>query len=116
MTTYRLHVEHEFVSQDVRLHILRRGRGEPDTVAAKVEFAAVGPGAHTPDAGRVLPFGESQRDFLQAIMDGAWEAGFRPSGYGDVREATAALRFHLEDMRALAFHATGIGKPEVSRG
>lgn len=115
MTTYRLHVEREFVSQDVRLHILRKELGEPDTIAAKVEFASLTDGAFNADAGRLLPFGESQRDFLQSIMDGAWEAGFRPSGYGDVKEATAAIRSHLEDMRALAFHATGVGKPEASR-
>lgn len=43
-------------------------------------------------------------EMLQQIVDRAWDAGFRPSGYGDVKNETAALREHLADMKTIAFH------------
>lgn len=47
-------------------------------------------------------------DLIQAIMDRAWEEGFRPSGYSDVKNETAAIREHLKDMRSIAFHKLGV--------
>jgi hypothetical protein len=41
---------------------------------------------------------------VQAIMDEAWANGFRPRGFGDVQNETAALREHLKDVRTVAFH------------
>ncbi|MDB5611333.1 MAG: hypothetical protein JWP25_8233 [Bradyrhizobium sp.] len=43
-------------------------------------------------------------DMIQQILDKAWEAGFRPSGFADVKNETSALREHLADMKAIAFH------------
>lgn len=43
-------------------------------------------------------------DLIQAIVDRAWDAGFRPNGISDVKNETAALREHLADMKAIAFH------------
>ena len=37
-------------------------------------------------------------------MDKGWEAGFRPRGWADVKNETAALREHLSDLKAIAFH------------
>lgn len=47
-------------------------------------------------------------EMIQAIVDRAWEAGFRPSGFGDVKNETTALREHLADMKSIAFHKLGI--------
>ena len=43
--------------------------------------------------------------FLQAVMDVAWERGVRPAGFDtkDPAGEIGAMRFHLEDMRALVF-------------
>lgn len=41
--------------------------------------------------------------FVQAIIDAAWDAGMRPSQYRDATQELGAVRYHLEDMRALAF-------------
>jgi hypothetical protein len=49
-------------------------------------------------------------ELVQALMDRAWEAGFRPAGFSDVKNETAAIKGHLEDMRAIAFHKIGIKK------
>lgn len=42
--------------------------------------------------------------FLQAMMDHAWEIGLRPAGFADVPLQTRALMDHLHDMRALVFN------------
>lgn len=44
---------------------------------------------------------------IQVILDKAWEAGFRPSGFSDVKNETTAIKAHLQDMRSLAFHKIG---------
>lgn len=41
---------------------------------------------------------------IQQIVDDAWSAGFRPSGFSDIKNETAALRDHLGDMKRIAFH------------
>lgn len=41
--------------------------------------------------------------FVQAILDAAWDAGMRPSQARDATEEIKAIRYHLEDMRSLAF-------------
>lgn len=46
-----------------------------------------------------------QRDFMQAVFDGMWEQGFRPSS-GKLE--TSATDKHLEDMRKIVFHKLGI--------
>lgn len=46
---------------------------------------------------------ERGTDFLQAVMDAAWEYGLRPSAFKDHEAAYDAQTRHLEDMRALVF-------------
>ena len=57
----------------------------------------------TPDDVGVL--GSSSRDdcfqFLQAVMDCAWENGLRPRGLDDHTNELKATRYHLEDLRSL---------------
>lgn len=43
-------------------------------------------------------------ELVQAIIDRAWEAGFRPNGHNDIKNETEALREHLADMKTIAFH------------
>lgn len=45
---------------------------------------------------------------IQKIVDEAWEAGVRPTGYSDVKNETAAIHSHLQDMRAITFHKLGM--------
>lgn len=47
-------------------------------------------------------------ELIQSILDKAWEAGFRPRGFADVKNETDALRGHLADMKAIAFHGLKI--------
>jgi hypothetical protein len=50
----------------------------------------------------VVPTGDGD-DFLQTVLDHAWDIGMRPTGFGDTTREVSALRAHLEDMRHLAF-------------
>lgn len=43
-------------------------------------------------------------DLIQSIMDSAWAEGFRPRGFGDIKNETEALKSHLSDMKTVAFH------------
>jgi len=43
-------------------------------------------------------------EIIQAVMTAGWSRGFRPSGFADVQNETAALRQHLADMKTIAFH------------
>lgn len=45
---------------------------------------------------------DQAENFMQAIMDAAWEAGMRPRGFKDHANELTAVRYHLEDMRSLA--------------
>lgn len=45
---------------------------------------------------------------IQSILDKAWDAGFRPAGFSDVKNETVALRDHLSDLRQIAFKKLGI--------
>lgn len=49
-------------------------------------------------------------ELIQSIVNRAWEAGFRPAGFTDVKNETTAIRAHLDDMKAIAFHKLGIGQ------
>lgn len=58
---------------------------------------------HEPLRTKMWEHGVQMREIAQAILDSAWEAGLRPSGFTDVQNETAALKYHLEDMRSLVF-------------
>lgn len=49
-------------------------------------------------------------ELIQGIVNKAWDAGFRPAGFADVKSETAAISRHLEDFRTIAFHKLGIPK------
>lgn len=45
---------------------------------------------------------------IQDIVNKAWDAGFRPAGFADVKNETTAIRAHLDDMRTIVFDKLGI--------
>lgn len=67
-------------------------RHERGTMAGEEEIAVSGDG-----------WGEGEvRNFLQAMVDLAWQEGIRPTGVEDYRGELRAVREHLADMRTLA--------------
>jgi hypothetical protein len=59
------------------------------------------------DGERVPAFLTLDRDVAQQLIDGLYACGFRPSGEVESVGHLAAVKYHLEDMRTLAFHALG---------
>ena len=39
----------------------------------------------------------------QEMMNALWNGGMRPAGFKDSQNETAAIKYHLEDMRKLVF-------------
>lgn len=60
--------------------------------------------------------GDPGVQFLQAALDHAWEIGLRPRGFLDVPNQVAAMRNHLNDMRALVFKGVGSEVPGAKDG
>lgn len=48
--------------------------------------------------------GDEAKEFMQAMMDAAYDAGLRPSRAQDERH----LKAHLEDMRTITMHQLGV--------
>ncbi len=79
------------------IRFIRRSRGQGETIDPPVPFL----GASRIDVDDGLA--PSTNDFLQAIMDAGWEQGIRPRKFKDHTNELTAVRYHLEDMRALTF-------------
>jgi hypothetical protein len=47
-------------------------------------------------------------ELIQGIVNKAWDAGFRPVGFADVKNETTAMQRHLDDLRKIAFHHLSI--------
>jgi hypothetical protein len=104
----RVRIQEDFVSQDIQLMAMHYA-GRRDSYAMRITFEPIGEhDAMKPEHYQRPLNGPPLRELVQSIMDEAWANGFRPSGYGDVKEATAAVKEHLKDMRAVAFHKLGI--------
>lgn len=50
----------------------------------------------------------SNEQFIQGVLNAAWEVGFRPIGFNDTQQETKALRAHLEDMQKIVMNSKAI--------
>ena len=83
----------------VEIRILDRERRE---YVSKVEMMLAKDGDEVPVAVRLSP------DQAQALIDGLWECGLRPTEGTGSAGALAAVERHLADMKKVAFHALKI--------
>lgn len=95
----------------------RRGREvmlvieNPDgsELRGKMEFVSLDPNSLLSPDDYTIPAiapsggGVNGQDFLQAVLNHAWDVGVRPVGFLDTTKEVGALREHLHDMRALVF-------------
>lgn len=84
--------------------LIRRETPDGLEFAEPLQFRAVEPSLATSAYPRALAdmHKADLRAFLQAAMDEAWKIGLRPTGHEDNTSELKAVRYHLEDMRALA--------------
>jgi hypothetical protein len=52
---------------------------------------------------RPMVHGSHGCEFMQALLNHAWDIGLRPAGFNDAKLETGAIKYHLEDMRRLVF-------------
>lgn len=111
--TFRVQARFDLPTNDFEIFIMHSRPDGGRSLVKSLTMYSVAPGvAVPPNAGRILaPELGTQRELLQALLDGAWESGLRPTGYGNVAEALRASDAHLQDMRAIAFGKLGVIKP-----
>jgi hypothetical protein len=104
------------MSDPIRTHIVRdwqgghrlilikdQGRGQVDVLAGFEWITCQEGDMFNPQDG----VGNADA-LIQGIVNKAWDAGFRPAGFADVKNETDAIRAHRDDMRTIAFHKLGI--------
>lgn len=104
---FRAVIDTDYMTGMRGLRVVSRALGG-ERFALAVSFAPISVGASVPIA---LSETREERDdkigdvtgFLQSVIDAAWEDGMRPSAAKDATEELKAVRYHLEDMRSLAF-------------
>lgn len=102
------------------VHIWRSDLDRSVTILKPVEFERYAPdhffGAHEPkptigrwpDDWSAFPGGNDTREIIQAIVDAAHEAGFRPTETQEpFDKQLQSVQRHLEDMRALVANTHG---------
>jgi hypothetical protein len=102
----RVDTHQDFLTDQFMVRIAEFSRGQIMSVADPLTFSKVEQGSLVAPTIKV-----GGREFLQACLEAAWEAGMRPVGYGDTKEQAKALNAHLQDMRSIAFHKIGAQKP-----
>jgi hypothetical protein len=83
-------------------HTGQRWAVEPLTLTKQSRSTPAKPTMSTTRNDREDGMGDDINGFLQAALEVAWEIGLRPQGYADPSTELSAVRYHLEDMRALA--------------
>lgn len=101
---YRARIFESYATDSRRLVLIR------DAEPGKIELAT-GFNWEKHDEGALFVSSagiERSDEFVQVILNEAWEHGMRPSGFADAKNETTAIRAHLEDMRQIAFHKLGM--------
>lgn len=111
--TFRVQARFDLPTNDLEIFIMHSRPDGGRSIVTSLTMYSMAPGIMPPPtAGHIIaPELGTQREFMQAMLDGAWEAGLRPTGYGNVAEELRASDGHLQDMRAIAFGKLGIEKP-----
>ena len=76
---------------------------EKSVCAKPIEFVEVEEGTSSEPFIVIPKIGSGDLGMLQAVLDGLWEAGLRPSNHRDFTQELKATKTHLEDMRQLVF-------------
>jgi hypothetical protein len=92
-----------YMNDDRDVAIFVRNPDGSRLLAAPLVFAPLDERVMTPPTISAAGGSVSGKQFLQAALDHAWEAGLRPAGFNDTTNQVAAIKDHLADMRALVF-------------
>lgn len=100
----RVHIARDLSIDGHRLYIVK------DVAPGKVQVASgfTWEDHHEGDAWFEPDGIGNSNEFIQKMMNAAWEAGYRPVGFHQVAEQVQAIKEHRDDLRAIAFHKLGI--------
>lgn len=104
MSFWKAYLEHRPWEMRRCLHMVREEPGRTLGVVQELTFKNIQEGMILTHGNGLLGDSsfEQTDDFLRAIMDVAWDAGLRPTGFEDHTNELKATRYHLEDMRLLS--------------
>jgi hypothetical protein len=101
---YRVHIQRSWMEEGHRLIVARDTRRPGKNCLVEIATGFTWNEHDEADAWVATDGIASADHLIQGIVDKAWEAGFRPRGFSDIKNETAALREHLADMKRVAFH------------
>ena len=103
MSFWKAHLQDQPWRMQRCLHVIRRDPNGSVAIAGPLIMHGASVGELLPETDGILAgYSQETDDFLRAIMDAAWEAGIRPTGFEDHTNELKATRYHLEDMRLLS--------------
>ena len=86
----------------VEIFIFNNQFGQENALAKPIELV-MEPFKDERDGKIVPPTMEIHRDLMQAIVDAAYLNGFKPTTMPESAQELSAVKYHLEDMRKIAF-------------
>ena len=108
MRKFEFHIERTNFGRNVSLHLARpMQNGSTQCVATAVKFEDVPEGEYRD------PFLSITPDDAQALIDGLWSVGFRPTEGSGSAGSLAATERHLKDMQKIAFKLLDVGDGKV---
>lgn len=110
--TFRFHLDFRSYGAGYSLAIIEKRRDGARAFLQPFIWKSVGEGFTIPEseayALRDDYDQDKVREFLQAAADAAWEIGIKPKQMADHSSELKATKYHLEDMRKLAFEGSPI--------
>lgn len=96
-----------YLGYGMRLYMFQSNQADPDNHEIICGFKTKKMPRHGCHNEHDTPFyhrGEEASQFLQAMLDCAWDLGLRPTNKNPNKDGEiSALKYHLEDMRRLVF-------------
>lgn len=90
------------LAHSTTLHMYRHEVGTRELEYAEIQWKKLADGAQLPSMLRV---DEEDSQVLQTLCDDLYRAGFKPREAGGTAGEIAQAHRHIEDLRAIAFHA-----------
>lgn len=111
---YKVFSDYEVCRQSFRVGVHRSNARTREHEYLRWEWVSVNPGTILTDDLTTFMDEQEVRAFLQSAMDQAWAIGIKPAGYKEEKPELEAVKYHLEDMRKLAF--TVLNPPFLVKG
>lgn len=106
---WRAYIQHDWATDDKKVYLYTYNRGDGDrNFAIDFVWKQVPEGIRGEDIQPLVTITrysvlDNMGNFIQAIIDAAWDAGMRPANFKEHESELTATKYHLEDMRKIVF-------------